>query len=165
MKPVIIGIMGGGHASEVDLINAYRLGALIAEAGWIVLNGGRDAGIMHASAEGAKSVGGTTIGILPDDDCARVSRFIDIPILTGMGNGRNIINVLSSHVVVACPGGPGTLSEIALALKCNKPIITLGYEIDPIVDGFQCKDRINSAASPENAMEMIRKIIEDGKQP
>jgi uncharacterized protein (TIGR00725 family) len=43
-----------------------------------------------------------------------------------MGSARNNINVLSSDIVVACGmGGAGTASEIALALKGNKPVILL----------------------------------------
>jgi uncharacterized protein (TIGR00725 family) len=50
---------------------------------------------------------------------------VDIAIVTGMGQGRNVINILSSHVVIACGLGPGTLSEMALALKLGKPLIML----------------------------------------
>src|SRR4030067_551009 len=53
----IIGVMGGSRVSP-DVANmAFELGALIAAQGWILLNGGRDLGVMRASAEGAKSNG------------------------------------------------------------------------------------------------------------
>lgn len=42
---------------------------------------------------------------------------VDIPIVTGMGSARNNINALSSNVLVAVGMGPGTASEVALALK------------------------------------------------
>ena len=54
-KRPIIGVMGGRAVSDLDYQLAYELGALVAERGWILLNGGRDAGVMRASAEGAKS--------------------------------------------------------------------------------------------------------------
>lgn len=111
--------MGGGTATVEDTEAAYHLGSMIAENGWILLNGGRGVGIMEASARGARDRGGITVGILPDDNDDRVSEHIEIPILTGMGSARNCINVLSSHFIVACPGQAGTLSEIALALKCS----------------------------------------------
>jgi len=41
-----------------------------------------------------------------------------------------VINVLSSHVVIACGIGPGTLSEIALALKFGKPLILMDLPAD-----------------------------------
>ena len=117
MKKIIIGVMGGGRAEAQTLDAAYRLGKLIAREGWVLLNGGRAAGVMEASARGASEEGGLTIGILPDDRPGRASEYIDIPILTGIGDARNYVNVLSSDVVVACPGRAGTLSEIALALN------------------------------------------------
>lgn len=36
-------------------------------------------------------------------------------------NSRNHINILSSDAVVALPGGPGTLSEVKLALVYGRP--------------------------------------------
>jgi uncharacterized protein (TIGR00725 family) len=50
---------------------------------------------------------------------------VDIAIPTGMGSARNNINVLASDVTIACGMGPGTASEIALALKANKKVIIL----------------------------------------
>jgi len=43
-----------------------------------------------------------------------------------MGHARNVIVVKSSDAVVAFPGEHGTLSEIAMALKMGKPVISLG---------------------------------------
>ena len=158
----IIGVMGGGLASPADGDTAYRLGGLIAKKGWILLNGGRKAGIMHASAEGAKAHGGLTIGILPDNSCQGASEFIDIPIITGMGNARNCINVLSSDVVVACPGGAGTLSEIALALKNNKPVILLNFQPATAFEPYSKHGHLHFAATPEQVIERIQSILEGG---
>lgn len=117
--------MGAGeHATPLDLKNAYELGQQIAEAGWIVLSGGRDAGVMDAVSRGAKSRGGLTIGILPHIDSS-MSAAIDIPIITDMGNARNNINVLSSQAIVACGMGAGTASEVALAIKAGKHVILM----------------------------------------
>ena len=121
MRKVVIGVMGGGSVSAAQAEDAYELGRLIAREGWVLLNGGRQAGVMDAAAKGAAENGGITLGILPDETGADLSPHIQIPVLTGMGSGRNVINVLTSHVVVACAGGAGTLSEIALALKHDRP--------------------------------------------
>lgn len=155
---LIIGVMGGGRATAGDKETAYRLGSLIAKQGWILLNGGRNSGIMEASAKGARDHGGLTVGILPDDNCSRVSESIQIPILTGMGNARNCINVLSSHVVVACPGGAGTISEIALALKNNKTVILLNFDIGKPFDQYVHEGLLYYAKSPEKVIEKIKKI-------
>lgn len=163
-KPRIIGVMGGSVADEADAERAYRLGQLIAENGWVLLNGGRRAGIMDASARGAAEAGCITIGILPDDrDHPGVSEHIQIPIFTGMGNARNVINVLTSHVIVACPGGAGTLSEIALALKVNKPVILLqsaeqNRQNLEVIGQFTKTSTIFEAESPESVIEIIHRL-------
>lgn len=158
-KP-IIGVMGGGMSSAKDSAAAYRLGALIAEAGWVLLNGGRRAGIMHASAKGAKDHGGTTVGILPDATGDGVSEYIDIAIRTGMGNARNCINVLSSDVVVACPGGAGTLSEVALALKTGTPVILLHCRMEDFLKPYMDRGLLYPADTPESVIEKIRGILD-----
>jgi uncharacterized protein (TIGR00725 family) len=126
MRSPIIGVMGlGERAPEETCQIAYQLGREIALAGWMLLTGGRNAGVMAAASRGAKSANGLTIGILPSADRQHCSEAVDIAICTGMGNIRNQINVLSSDVVVACGMGAGTASEVGLALKANKPVILL----------------------------------------
>jgi len=126
MRKIVIGVMGPGEgATTNDLQNAYQLGQLIAQQGWILLTGGRNVGVMDAASKGAKSVNGLTLGILPGSQPDGISEAVDIAIFTDMGNARNNINVISSHAVIACGMGAGTASEIALALKANKPVILL----------------------------------------
>ncbi|MDI6796459.1 MAG: TIGR00725 family protein [Desulfatibacillaceae bacterium] len=156
---IVIGVMGGGQADEKSLAIARQLGRLIAQKGWVLLNGGRNAGIMEASAQGAKEAGGITVGVLPDDHAQRASRFVDIPILTGMGSARNCVNILSSRVVVACAGGLGTLSEVALALKFNRPVILLGFDPGPLVESLAGSDLLFRAKTPEQAVEIISLIL------
>jgi uncharacterized protein (TIGR00725 family) len=126
VRKIIIGVMGpGSGASEAERTNAYELGQLIAREGWVLLTGGRNTGVMDAASHGAKAANGLTLGILPTDSDRGMSDAVDIAILTDMGNARNNINVLSSDVVIACGMGAGTASEVALALKANKPVILL----------------------------------------
>ncbi|MFC1543446.1 TIGR00725 family protein [Candidatus Neomarinimicrobiota bacterium] len=131
-RPPIIGVMGGGQVSPEIANLAHELGQALASEGWVVLSGGRNAGVMAAVSEGAALAGGLVVGILPDRDLSRASHYLTIPIRTGLGDGRNILNILSSDVVVALPGGAGTLSEIALALKNRKPLLLLGWQEHPI---------------------------------
>ncbi len=126
MVKFIVGVMGPGEqASQAQQAIAYTLGQAIAEAGWVLLTGGRNVGVMEAASQGAKAREGLTIGILPGRDQAGMSSAVDIPISTGLGDARNVINVLSSQVVVALGLGSGTASEIALALKAQRPLILL----------------------------------------
>lgn len=121
----IIGVMGPANTTKEILNNAYTLGQLIAREGFIVLTGGTNVGVMDETLKGAKSVGGCTIGILIDNHLNNMSKYVDIPIVTGLGSARNNINVLTSVVVIACGIGTGTTSEVALALKANKNVILL----------------------------------------
>lgn len=124
----VIGLMGPGEsASNYDKEVAYEAGKLISRLGYALLTGGRNSGVMEAAMHGAKEYSGITIGILPDDSTMNMSQYVDIPIVTGMGNARNAINILSSKLVIVIGEGAGTISEVALALKSQKPIIWLNY--------------------------------------
>lgn len=127
----IIGVMGPGEqATGSDRQVAYELGYQIAQAGWVVLTGGRNTGVMDAASRGAKAAGGLTIGILPTSDRRNMSTAVDLAIVTDLGNARNNINVLSSEVVIACGMGLGTASEVALAIKAGKPVVLLNTSLE-----------------------------------
>lgn len=124
MNRIIVGIMGPGEqAIEANTEDAYLIGKIVGKFELPLLTGGRNIGVMHAASKGAKESGGLTIGILPEDNKMNVSSFVDIPIITGQGSARNNINILTSDVIIAVGTGPGTLSEIALAMKANKMLI------------------------------------------
>lgn len=161
----VVGVMGPAKAPKRDLDNARALGEFIARRGWVVLTGGRNVGVMDAACEGAKRVGGSlTVGILPTAR-DKVSRHVDVPIITEMGSGRNNINVLTSHVVVVCGlSGSGTVSEVALAVKAGKPVILVAASPADVTFFRKLNPRlVNAAASPEEAIELIMKLM-DGFQ-
>jgi uncharacterized protein (TIGR00725 family) len=126
-RKLIIGVMGpGSEATEKEIYNAFELGKLIASEGWIVLTGGINSGVMESVSKGAKEMNGLTIGIIPKKD-SQISEYVDIPIRTDIGSARNIINILTSDIIVVCGMGPGTSSEVSFALQkwANKPVIIL----------------------------------------
>ena len=125
--------MGSGSADEKLAILAYNCGKEIAARGCHLLCGGMS-GVMQHAARGAKESGGLTIGILPgrNRDESAPNEYIDIPIFSGMRDARNFINVCSADAILALPGGPGTLSEIALALKVGKAVACLTMWKDAI---------------------------------
>ncbi len=158
MSRFVVGVMGGGEgAPEHAVRDAYRLGELIAAQGWVLLNGGRNTGVMDASAAGARSRGGLVVGILPDRDTRRASEHLDICIVTGMGDARNVVNVLSSDVVIACAGGEGTISEIALALKNGRTVIVLNFEVGSLFADAQRRGLLLNASTPEEAIELVQR--------
>lgn len=159
----VIGVMGSGAPRPATLHTARALGRLLAGAGWIVLTGGLPAGVMEAAAAGARSVPGSlTVGVLPSGPDGPVSPEIDVALFTGVGEARNVINVLSSDVVVACGvEGPGTASEVALALRLARPTVLLAA--DPTALAFYRAlagpGALHAADTAEAAVELIERRL------
>lgn len=162
MRKTIVGVMGGSVADDGTLEKARQLGRLIAEKGWVLLSGGRPTGVMQASITGASEAGGLTVGVLFDDDRAQAAEGLDIVIPTGMGAARNIINILSSDVVVACRGSGGTLSEIAMALRFERPVVLLDFDPgEAFLEVAGPAPRYSHAATPAEAAEQIAGFLEE----
>lgn len=155
MTDKIIGVFGPGNATVGDeqWLAAFRAGQLLARRGFAVLTGGLG-GVMTAASKGAREAGGLTIGIMPGTRTSSPpNAYVDIPVYTGIGEARNVINVKSCRAVIAIGGGYGTLSEIALALKCGCPVILYNsWAITPH-DGRQLPDLL-VAATVEEAVDL-----------
>ena len=138
----VIGVIGGGDASAAQITEAAEIGRLIAQRGWLLVCGGLG-GVMEAAARGAHEAGGVTVGLLPGNHRDSANQFITVPIATGLGEGRNLLIVRTSDLLIAIGGEYGTLSEIALALKTGKPVIGLDtWDIPGVI----------RASSPEDAL-------------
>ncbi|GER92860.1 TIGR00725 family protein [hot springs metagenome] len=143
MQKKIIGVIGAGSADEKILKTAEEVGKLIAERDAILICGGLG-GVMDAAARGAKSKGGMTVGILPQSHRGGANPYIDVPIATGFGEGRNVIIVRSADALIAIGGEYGTLSEIALALKIGKAVIGINtWDIKGIIKVDNAEDAVN----------------------
>lgn len=155
----VVGVMGPAKARRKDIDNARVLGELIARREWVLLTGGRDVGVMDAAGQGAKRVPRSlTVGILPTVR-DRISKYVDLAIITELGNARNNVNVMSSHVIVACGlSGPGTVSEVALALKAGKPVVLVGATPAEAKFFKRLGRRLVAAVeTPEDAINLILK--------
>lgn len=161
----VIGVMGGGLADEATMHRARELGRLIAQNGWVLLNGGRNCGVMAASAAGAHEAGGLVVGVLPDDDADAAAPDIDIAIPTGLGDARNVVNVLASHVVVACRGNAGTISEVAHALKADRPVVTLDFDLSATFAPYAAAGRLISADTPPAAIAAVKRFLAEEDRP
>ena len=117
-----VGVAGASQAEPPLLDQAELLGRRLAEGGAVVVCGGGP-GVMEAVCRGARSAGGTTVGLLPGTDRGEGNPYLTVSVPTGMGQGRNLLLVRSSDALVAVGGGFGTLSEIALALRTGTPVI------------------------------------------
>jgi len=120
-----IAVIGGGACDERCSRLAWETGREIGRRA-VLLCGGRG-GVMEAAAEGARSVGGLTVGILPGANAAASppNPHIQLPIYTGLGQARNQVIVLSANAIVAVCGGWGTLNEISMAAKHGIPVVCL----------------------------------------
>lgn len=156
-KPVIA-IVGSGRETEPAISHASELGRLVADKDWVLITGGRDAGVMKAASEGAKQAGGLTIGILPDRK-TQVAAAVGVAIMTDMGEARNNIIVLSADVVVACGvDDPGTASEVALAIKADKPVILLSAAPEA-VEFFRVIGEVRVAESARVCIDQIEAVL------
>jgi len=164
MRKPIIGVMGPGDDAKENIIKtAFLLGQMIAENNWILLNGGRNVGVMNAVSLGAKTKNGTIIGVVPNSDDNGISEYLDIIIRTDMGQARNNINVLSSDIVISCGMNPGTASEIALAMRAGKKILMLeaGAHAESFFKSLDENNNIIIVSNPQEAVKKIESLLFD----
>ncbi|MFA6042201.1 MAG: hypothetical protein WC786_00770, partial [Patescibacteria group bacterium] len=156
MQKPIIGIMGPGRsATQEEQADAHALGTIVAELGCILLTGGVAHGVMDAACKGARERGGMTIGILPHklpSETHPISEYVDIPIITTFGEGRNLINAFSCKVILVVGMCPGTASEVCFAIKAGVPVILL-RPTDEALNFFQkiLKGTVRTARTPRDA--------------
>jgi uncharacterized protein (TIGR00725 family) len=151
---MIIAVIGDSSCSPEEARLAETVGELLAQQGVTVICGGLG-GVMEAACRGAKSKGGLTVGILPGQDSSMANPWLDIPVVTGIGEARNVAVVKSAQAVIAIGGSYGTLSEIAYALKSKIPVIGLntwslsrsGREDDSIIRVQSATEAVDKAIS------------------
>ena len=119
-----VAVCGASEATPSQLEAAREVGRLLAQAGAILINGGL-AGVSGAASEGASSAGGLVVGLLPDAHRAGANPYLTVALPTGLGQSRNALIVTAAQSVIAIGGGWGTLSEIALAKRLGRPVITI----------------------------------------
>jgi uncharacterized protein (TIGR00725 family) len=128
--PLQVSVIGSGVDNEA---RAEEVGRLLAERACSVVCGGLGE-VMAAVARGAKSAGGTTIGILPGTDRAAANEWIDHVVMTDLGHVRNALVAASGDAVIAVGGSYGTLTEIGFAKIFGRPVVILepGLEVDGV---------------------------------
>jgi uncharacterized protein (TIGR00725 family) len=125
MSPAVqISVIGGSEGDPDILGEAEVVGRGIAEAGALLVCGGRT-GVMEAASRGASEAGGTVIGVLPTTDPKDANPYVTHVIATGIGQARNLAVVASGDAVIAIGGAWGTLSEIAFARRLERPVVAL----------------------------------------
>ncbi|MEK7806879.1 MAG: TIGR00725 family protein [Chloroflexota bacterium] len=151
---MIISVIGSSNPATTEHVQlAEAVGRELAKRGVMMVCGGLS-GVMEAACRGAKSAGGVTIGILPGRSSADANRYVDIPIVTGMGYSRNVIVVHTGRAVIAIGGAFGTLSEIGHALGDGIPVVGLKtWSLSRNGDGVAIDGAIIQASDPVDAVD------------
>jgi uncharacterized protein (TIGR00725 family) len=139
-----VSVIGSGQENEA---RAEEVGRLLAQRACTVVTGGLGE-VMAAATRGAKSAGGTTIGVLPGERLADANEWVDHTVATGIGHARNLAVVASGQAVIAVGGSWGTLAEIAFARRLGRPVVVLepGWQVEG--------EGIERAESPEQAVDL-----------
>lgn len=117
-----VSVVGGEEVSAGDRDRAHTVGRLLGESNAILVCGG-GGGVMEAACRGLReSGGGLAVGVRPGVDGSGANDYLDVVLPTGIRQARNLAVVLSGRCVIAVGGDYGTLSEIAFALKYDKPV-------------------------------------------
>jgi uncharacterized protein (TIGR00725 family) len=166
-RPPHVAVIGDGDPRGPEahriLEWAEEVGLLLARGGAVVITGGLG-GVMRAASRGAQGGGGATIGILPGADAAEANEFVSIPIASGLGVVRNLVVVTAADSVVAVGGRHGTLSEIGMALRMGRQVVTLSswrLESDHRIGG----PRVHRARDPREAAAMALRFATAGADP
>jgi uncharacterized protein (TIGR00725 family) len=112
------------RCTEVARKAAYEAGKEIALAGAVLVCGGLG-GVMESACKGAKESGGTTVGIIPQEEFSYANEFCDIVLCTGIGYARDFIVASSADGIIAVGGGVGTLIEMGVGYMTKKTIVTI----------------------------------------
>ena len=144
-----VSVIGAGSCDENVGAQARELGALLAEAGYVIVCGGLG-GVMEAVCQGASSRGGISIGILPGENRNAVNEYVTLPVATSLSHMRNYLVVINGDIVVAVEGETGTLSELALALKSGRKVIALGR--------YSSMESVIPAADVHEALRLVKQF-------
>lgn len=159
MRRPLIAIVGHGmHAKEEHIKVAEEVGREIAKKGGIVLCGGHSFGVMDAVAKGVQSENGLTIGIIPEDNLSKTSKYVDVPIVTGIGYARNQIIAFSCDAMIVVGGGVGSLTETAYAYRYSKPVIViegLGSIVEQYIGKYMDEKKAIKIVGAKNAKEAV----------
>jgi uncharacterized protein (TIGR00725 family) len=123
LQIAVIGYNNDRCTDEARTI-AYEIGKEIACAGAILVCGGLG-GVMESACKGAKESGGTTVGIIPQEEFSYANEFCDIVICTGIGYARDFVVGSSADGIIAVGGGVGTLIEMGVGYMTNKTIVAI----------------------------------------
>lgn len=169
-KKLNIGVIGYSGSITKDPVKSlvtlsYNIGKSIAKNGNVLYNGGRD-GIMDCVSEGASSVNGEVIGVLPWED--EGNKYLTQTIKTGLDfSMRSFVMVKSCDIIVSIGGEIGTAIEILAAYANKKPVIlfknTGGWTdriVSDLIDGYYLDNRKTEKVYQVSTIEEMEILID-----
>lgn len=174
MAEKTISIFGTGRVKPGEPVFALaeQLGRELAQAGFVVANGGYG-GIMLGSAKGVGQSGGTVVGVTCSAFKNSVANeYVTREVVTGSLDERLDTLVKLGDGYVVLPGGTGTLLELAAVWELKnkrfldrvRPIVLLGDFWKPLVE-LVCRDDPRSVESvvfaddPAQAVALVRQAL------
>ena len=166
MRKLQIAVIGyNRECSEISKSLAYEAGKEIARAGAVLVCGGLG-GVMESACRGAKENGGTTLGIIPQEEFSYANEFCDIVVCTGIGFARDFIVASSADGIIAVGGGVGTLIEMSVGYMTKKTVVAISGSggVAEIYGGkyLDERNRIKILVAPD-AGAAVRLILENRK--
>jgi hypothetical protein len=170
-KICVSGAAETGLCAPNALDQAFEMGREIARRDMVLVTGATS-GIPYWAAKGAKSEGGTVIGLSPAASEAAHTKSYQLPldyhdliIYTGFDYaGRNLLLTRSSDAVVSICGRIGTLNEFTIAFEDRKPIGVLtgtGGMADYIKDVLEKSHRgMGKTVFSNNVKELLDMLME-----
>lgn len=139
-----VGVMGSARLTEDDArwTLAYKLGELLAGAGYVVVTGGYG-GLMAAVSRGARERGGSVIGLPMRHWSGIAPNQWNAVLRWSTDYGTRINHIIRCDAVVALPGGVGTLAELMIAWSASQtegrslPLVLLGDCWPPIITSIR----------------------------
>jgi len=172
----IVTVFGSSRprAGDAHYAQALALGAELAAKGLVVCSGGYG-GVMEAVSRGAKEAGGRTLAITAQFFRPGPNRWVDEEVRVKTWQDRLFELIKRGSGYVACPGGTGTLVELAVVWEMlnkgamrKKPLVVLGDFWQPVIErvrevelghssrwGEQDEPLIRAAATPADAAAML----------
>ncbi|WP_425039385.1 TIGR00730 family Rossman fold protein [Primorskyibacter sp. S187A] len=172
---VYCGSRDGARTTYAD--SAEALGRGLGAAGWRLVYGAGDVGLMGRVARSAQAAGAETFGVIPQHlvDWEIGKTDLTTYVVTETMHERKKVMLMNSDAVVLLPGGAGSLEEVFEALTWaqlglhKKPIVILNIDgyWDPLLallkhvidQGFadaSLRGLWSVAASVEDAMDLLR---------
>ena len=114
MKKIGIFCSASENIDKMYFESARQIGKWMGESNKTLIYGGANLGLMECIAGAVKEYGGTVIGVVPSklEENGKVSKYLDQMIHTQNLSDRKDIITEKSDILVALPGGVGTLDEV-----------------------------------------------------